>query len=100
MAVIRDFTTASGLVAESAYWRFNNWEQLANRQPDGSYSVPAVARFRGYVSGEAFTDGLNFVEGADVVVEFTPAAISGNMVAQAYAALKALPEFEGATDEI
>lgn len=54
MAVIAHLETEFG-ESRDLYVRLNNFEQLAN------HGVPAVARFRGYLSEEAFRGGRGFV---------------------------------------
>jgi hypothetical protein len=62
------------------YVRLNNFDQLAN------HGVPAIARFRGYVSKEAFENGSRFVW--EQLIEFDGDAPDEPWKA-AYAALKA-----------
>lgn len=61
------------------YWRLNNFEQLAN------HGVPAAARFRAFLSKDAFEAGKNFV--TEKVIEFQ-ADVSKPMWEQAYEALR------------
>lgn len=89
MAVLLDIQTESGLTVTAAYWRLNNFEQLPNRQPDGTYSVPAIARFRGFVSADAFHGGKSFLDGCELLVAFTHSSIDANLATEAYVALKA-----------
>jgi hypothetical protein len=120
VAVQNAIETDAGIPIAAAYWRLSSFDQLPNRQATGGFyvieqrptatmgddgepvmeavqvPVAAVARFRAYASGAAFLSGKVFV--AERLVEFTPTGIGANLAAEAYAALKALPEFEDATD--
>jgi hypothetical protein len=94
MAILATVDTSFGESRE-LYIRLNSFDQLPNRQPDGTFSVPAVARFRGFVSQAAFQGGGGFM--FEHLVEFTP-PFAGDVRAEAYAALKAEPAFEDAAD--
>lgn len=74
----------------SIYVRLNDFEQLAN------HDVPAIARFRGYVSKQAFEEGAAFV--LERLVSF-PANAPDNPWSLAYEALMALPEFANAVQD-
>lgn len=71
------------------YIRLNNVEGVNN------HASPGVARFRGYVSHEAFQAGKAFVW--ERLVEFTP-NVSQPIWPQAYDGLKAMPDLAGAQD--
>lgn len=88
MAVLATVDTGFGESRE-LYIRLNNFEQLAN------HGVPAVARFRGFLSQAAFAEGAHFV--IERLVEFTADAPEAPWP-DAYLALKALPEFAEAVD--
>lgn len=62
------------------YVRLNNFDQLAN------HGVPAIARFRGYVSKEAFEAGARFVWEKTLEIEADAPDAPWKL---AYAALKA-----------
>lgn len=85
MALMINLESAHGL-AQSLYWRLNSFDQLGNREPDGS-RIPAIARFRAYVSEEAFRAGKAYLE--EMLISFVPTSASADMAAEAYAALKA-----------
>ena len=88
MAVKKAIKTQYGDTRD-LYVRLNNFEQLAN------HGVPAIARFRGFISKKAFEDGKHFVQ--EWLVEF-PADAPDKPWKAAYDALLALPEFDGATE--
>ena len=83
MAIKASIETAFGETRD-LYIRLNNFEQLAN------HGVPAIARFRGFVSKEAFEAGKSFVW--EQLVEFEADAPTDPWAA-AYAAIKEQPEF-------
>jgi hypothetical protein len=85
MALTTTIETRFGLELP-LYYRLNNFDQLPNRQVDGGYSVPAIARFRGFASQELFQLGFHFID--ELTVEFVP-TFEGDIRAEAYAALKA-----------
>lgn len=92
MAVIATIETEYGLT-QALYVRLNNFEQLAN------HGVPAVARFRGFASEEAFEEGKSFLW--ERLVEFEADAPTDPW-ALAYTALKATdrtPETMAAVEE-
>lgn len=70
------------------YIRLNNAEVC-------NHGVPSVALFRGFASEEAYRGGKPFMW--ERTVEFT-ADVNESVWSQAYSALKALPELEGAQD--
>jgi hypothetical protein len=84
MALIINFESAHGLEGP-LYWRLNNFDQLGNREPDGS-RIPTIARFRAYASEEAFRSGKNFLE--ELLVSFQSSSVNADMAAEAYAAFK------------
>lgn len=70
------------------YIRINNVEA-------SNHGLPAVALARGYLDQAAFAAGRACVW--ERTIEF-PADVSQPLWPQGYAALKAMPELEGATD--
>lgn len=78
MAILATVETTYG-EERSLYIRLNNFEQLAN------HAVAAEARFRGFVSREAFEAGKAYV--FERIVTFD-ADVSEPVWAQAYDALK------------
>lgn len=85
MALMIQLDSKHGL-DQPLYWRLNNFEQFSNREPDGR-RLPAVARFRGFLSEDAFRAGKHFLD--ERLVEFTPSSASADMASEAYEALKA-----------
>lgn len=96
MALIIGFESLHGLDTP-LYWRLNNVEQFGNREPDGS-RIPAIVRFRAYVSEAAFRDGKNFLE--EELVEFIPSSASADLASEAYAAFKAMDPSQQTGEEL
>lgn len=94
MAVINNLRALSG-EDRDLYVRLIALESVPNNQPDGTLSVPAAAVFRGFISQDAFKDGGNFVW--ERTVEFVP-KFRGDIRKEAYAALKAQPDFADAVE--
>ncbi len=86
MALIIGLESKHGLNAP-LYWRLNNFEQFANREPDGS-RIPAIVRFRAYVSEEAFRAGKGFLD--EMLISFESSSVNADLATEAYAALIAL----------
>lgn len=87
MAVTANLETSYG-ETRALYVRVNNVEA-------SNHGAPGYALCRGFFSQAAFEEGKPFVW--EQTVEFTP-DVSQPIWAQAYAALKALPEFADAVD--
>jgi hypothetical protein len=88
MAVTAKVELPSGETRD-LYIRLNNFEQLAN------HGVPAIARFRGWISQEACDADKAFVW--ERLVEFEADAPK-DAWSLAYDALKAIPDFAKAKD--
>lgn len=88
MAVAATMETSFG-EQRQLYIRLNNVEGVNN------HASPGEARFRGFISRDAFLAGKHFVW--ERLVPFTP-DISQPIWPQAYTALKAMPDMAGATD--
>jgi hypothetical protein len=97
MAIQADLTLPSGITVASAYIRLNSIEGLANRQPDGIDQPNALARFRAYVSEDAFRSGAFAIEGFEREVAFVP-TLDADLIPGAYAAIKAEPGFAEAAN--
>jgi len=91
MAIKATLETSFGETRE-LYVRFNNFDTLSKH-------APSVARFRGFLSKEAFTAGKHFVW--EEVIEFMADLSDGadGVARQAYAALRAQhPELAAVDD--
>jgi len=83
MALLKDTTTIHGIHLPNAHWRVNAIHGNAKQ-----ISFDAIA----------FVDATQLQPVASQTHYFVPDLNGGNFVAQAYAYLKTLPEFEGAVD--
>jgi hypothetical protein len=88
MALLMSATLPSGVSVDKAYWRLNSFEQLPNRQADGTYAVPAIALFRAFASEDAFKSNKPYI--LEHAVTFTPSSISANLAEEAYTAFRNL----------
>lgn len=84
-------------IDQPLYWRLNNFDALSNREPDGR-RLPAVARFRGFLSEDAFRAGKHFLD--EMLVEFVPTSASADMAAEAYVALRSIDHTPGTASAV